>query len=83
MRMSRLFLVLLASASSLAGAQSVRPVVLVIGTGGTIGSSGDYWTGTPTRLPIEQLVRVPGIDSVAMLRSMDFGSFPSCQSDVG
>jgi L-asparaginase len=46
-------------------AQSARPSVLVIGTGGTIGSAGGYWTGNPTRVPIEQLVRVPGIDSVA------------------
>src|SRR3954471_16000464 len=51
------------------GAQSARPSVLVIGTGGTIGSAGDYWTGSPTRVPIEQLVRVPGIDSVAVVES--------------
>jgi L-asparaginase/Glu-tRNA(Gln) amidotransferase subunit D len=50
-------------------AQSTRPSVLVIGTGGTIGSSGGYWTGNPTRVPIEQLVRVPGIDSVATVSS--------------
>ena len=61
----------------LAPAQTARPVVLVIGTGGTIGSSGDYWTGTPTRVPIEQLVRVPGIDSVAMLRSEQFWNIAS------
>jgi L-asparaginase len=50
-------------------AQSARPSVLVIGTGGTIGSAGGYWTGNPTRVPIEQLVRVPGIDSVADVSS--------------
>ncbi len=52
-----------------ATAQSARPAVLVIGTGGTIGSSGDYWTGSPTRVPIAQLVRLPGIDSVATISS--------------
>ena len=58
-------------------AQSALPVVLVIGTGGTIGSSGDYWTGTPTRVPIDQLIRVPGIDSVAVLRSEQFWNIAS------
>ncbi|MEP7001065.1 MAG: hypothetical protein ABI969_11345, partial [bacterium] len=46
-------------------AQTPRPAVLVLGTGGTIGSAGDYWGGNPTRVPIEQLVKVAGIDSVA------------------
>lgn len=50
-------------------AQTSRPSILVIGTGGTIGSAGGYWTGNPTRVPIEQLVRVPGIDSVASVAS--------------
>lgn len=53
----------------IAAAQSPRPTVLVIGTGGTIGSAGAYWTGRPTRVPIEQLVKVPGIDSVAVVES--------------
>jgi L-asparaginase len=56
-------------AAPIAAAQAPRQTVLVIGTGGTIGSSGDYWTGTPTRVPIAQLVRVPGIDSVATMES--------------
>jgi L-asparaginase len=60
---------LLVGAAPIAVAQSARPTVLVIGTGGTIGSSGAYWTGTPTRVPIEQLVKVPGIDSVATMES--------------
>ena len=51
----RVLLVLLACAGPAAGAQSARPAVLVIGTGGTIGSAGDYWTGNPTRVPIDQL----------------------------
>jgi L-asparaginase len=54
---------------TLATAQTAHPQILVIGTGGTIGSAGGYWTGNPTRVPIEQLVRVPGIDSVASVAS--------------
>ena len=46
-----------------------RPVVQVIGTGGTIGSSGDYWKANPTRVAIAQLVQVPGIDSIATVQS--------------
>ena len=64
----RFSIALLAGAAPLA-AQSTRPTVLVIGTGGTIGSSGAYWTGNPTRVPIAQLVKVPGIDSVATMES--------------
>ena len=67
-RLRLLAIAVLACAAPLA-AQAPRQTVLVIGTGGTIGSSGDYWTGTPTRVPIEQLVRVPGIDSVAIVES--------------
>jgi L-asparaginase len=59
---------MLACASS-AAAQTARPSIVVIGTGGTIGSSGGYWTGNPTRVPIDQLVRVPGLDSVASVAS--------------
>src|SRR5690348_10142541 len=62
-------LALVACATSVAAAQSARPTVLVIGTGGTIGSAGNYWTGDPTRVPIEQLVKVPGIDSVGVVES--------------
>lgn len=53
-------------------AQSVRPRVLVLGTGGTIGSAGDYWSRRATRVPIDELVKVPGIDSVATLESEQF-----------
>jgi L-asparaginase len=53
----------------IAAAQSSHQTVLVIGTGGTIGSAGEYWTGNPTRVPIAQLVKVPGIDSVAVMES--------------
>lgn len=53
-------------------AQNVRPRVVVLGTGGTIGSAGDYWGGRITRVPIEQLVKVPGIDSVATVESEQF-----------
>jgi len=48
-----------------AAAGQSLPAVHVIGTGGTIGSGGDYWGGDPTRVPIEQLVRIPGIEKVA------------------
>src|SRR5258708_4920631 len=50
-------------------AQSPKPIVHVIGTGGTIGSAGDYWGGNPTRVSIADLVRIPGIDSVATMES--------------
>jgi L-asparaginase len=50
-------------------AQSPRPTVHVIGTGGTIGSAGDYWTGKPSRVPIGELVQIPGMDSVATVSS--------------
>ena len=68
---------LLAAGAQVAAAQSARPSVLVIGTGGTIGSAGDYWTGNPTRVPIAQLVRVPGIDSVATISSEQFWNIAS------
>ena len=60
---------LLAASSA---AQTPRPTVLVLGTGGTIGSAGDYWGGQTTRVPIDQLVKVPGIDSVATIESEQF-----------
>ena len=62
-------------------AQSPRPRVLVIGTGGTIGASGDYWGGTASRVPIDALVRIPGIDSVATIESEQFLNVPS--SEIG
>jgi L-asparaginase len=53
-------------------AQAARQAVLVLGTGGTIGSAGDYWGGTASRVPIAELVKVPGIDSVATVESEQF-----------
>ncbi len=61
----------LAHASS-ALAQASKPIVYVLGTGGTIGSAGDYWGRNATRVPIEELVRVPGMDSVATVESEQF-----------
>lgn len=58
-----LLLSVCASVGSSAG-QSL-PAVHVIGTGGTIGSAGDYWQGNATRVPIESLVQIPGIEKVA------------------
>ena len=65
------------ASSHAAVAQAARPTVLVIGTGGTIGSSGGYWTGDPSRVPVEQLVRVPGIDSIAAIASTQIWNVPS------
>jgi len=65
----RFTIALFVCAAPAVAAQAPRGTVLVIGTGGTIGSSGAYWTGTPTRVPIAQLVKVPGIDSVAVVES--------------
>ena len=53
-------------------AQVAKPFVHVVGTGGTIGSSGDYWTGNTTRVPIEELLKIPGIDSVATVTTEQF-----------
>lgn len=59
-------------AAASADAQTPRPLVRVIGTGGTIGSAGDYWGGNATRVPIEDLLRIPGVDSIATLESEQF-----------
>lgn len=53
-------------------AQATKPQVHVVGTGGTIGSAGNYWTGNTTRVPIEELLRIPGIDSVATVTTEQF-----------
>lgn len=60
-----------------ARAQAARPQVIVIGTGGTIGSAGGYWTGNATRVPIDQIVKVPGLDSVATVASEQLWNVPS------
>ena len=64
-----LALALLAFAPRAVVAQSPRAAVHVIGTGGTIGSAGDYWGGRPSRVPIGELLRIPGLDSVATVSS--------------
>jgi L-asparaginase type II len=65
-------------ATSPAVAQTAaKPLVLVVGTGGTIGSAGDYWTGNATRVSIADLVRTAGIDSVATVESEQFLNVPS------
>lgn len=71
MRLSSLTLAaaLCTAAAAPMQAQASRPTVRVIGTGGTIGSAGEYWTGRPTRVPIAQLVAVPGLDSIATVSS--------------
>ena len=59
-------------AASPVDGQGSRPLVRVLGTGGTIGSAGGYWTGNTTRVPIEELLRIPGIDSVATVETEQF-----------
>ena len=74
-------LVLLAGLPAPVRAQAPRPTVELIGTGGTIGSSGDYWGGHPTRVPIAKLAQVPGIDSVATIVTEQLWNVPS--SSIG
>lgn len=62
-------LLLAALAAPPLNAQSALPTVHVIGTGGTIGSAGNYWTGDPTRLPIAQLLKIPGVEKIATVTS--------------
>ena len=64
-----------------ATAQNSRPLVLVVGTGGTIGFAGDYWTGNTTRVAIADLLRIPGIDSIATVETEQFLNVPS--SSIG
>ncbi|MEO8336478.1 MAG: asparaginase [bacterium] len=59
-------------AGRVATAQTAKPLVYVVGTGGTIGSAGDYWGGNGTRVSIDDLVRAAGIDSVANVESEQF-----------
>ena len=58
-------------------AQGSHPIVRVLGTGGTIGSAGDYWGGNGTRVGIEQLLHIPGIDSIATIETEQFLNVPS------
>jgi L-asparaginase len=67
---------LLLVSHAVAHAQSL-PAVHVIGTGGTIGSTGDYWHGRATRVPIDSLLRGTGVDSVATVSSMQLWSVGS------
>ena len=53
-------------------AQASRPLVRVLGTGGTIGSAGDYWGGNATRVPIAELLNIPGMDSIATVETEQF-----------
>jgi L-asparaginase len=59
-----------------------RPRVHVIATGGTIGATGDYYGGRPTRLTADQLVRgVPALARVATVTAEQFYNLPS--SSIG
>jgi L-asparaginase type II len=55
--------------------------VHVIGTGGTIGSGGDYWHGNSTRIPIEQLVQIPGIEEFATVTTEQMWNVGSSSID--
>src|SRR6186713_2058618 len=61
-------------------AQSL-PRVHIVGTGGTIGSAGDYWHDRATRLPIDSLVRIPGLEKIATISTEQLWSIGS--SSVG
>ena len=53
-------------------AQAQRPLVLVLGTGGTISVAANYYGGEQARAGIADLVKVSGIDSVAAVESEQF-----------
>ncbi len=55
---------LIIAAPRVAVGQSL-PAVHIIGTGGTIGSAGDYWQGRATRISIDSIAHVPGIEKLA------------------
>lgn len=74
---SALVALLLALPAAARAQQSPRPAVQVIGTGGTIGSAGDYWKGSPTRVGIADLARIPGLDSVATVTTEQLWNVPS------
>ena len=75
--MPRQIALLLLVAASSARAQTAKPIVQIIGTGGTIGSAGDYWSGDPSRVAVAQLARIPGIDSVATVSTEQLWNVPS------
>ena len=53
-------------------AQAQRPSVLVLGTGGTISVAASYYGGDQVRAGIGDIVKVPGLDSVAAVESEQF-----------
>ena len=53
-------------------AQAPRPSVLVLGTGGTISVAASYYGGDQMRAGIGDIVKVPGLDSVAAVESEQF-----------
>ena len=55
-----------------------RPRVHVVATGGTIGATGDYYVGRPTRLTADQLVQsVPALARIATVSAEQFYNLPS------
>jgi L-asparaginase len=71
--------------ASIATPQAQTPPRLrvhVIATGGTIGASGDYYGGRPTRLTADQLVQsVPALSRIATVTTEQFYNLPS--SSIG
>jgi L-asparaginase type II len=67
------------AASGRIGAQRTPlPRVHVLATGGTIGATGAYYAGRPTRLTADELVQaVPAIARVAAVTAEQFSNVPS------
>jgi L-asparaginase len=77
----RTALLAILAAGSAAAARQQEPAVLILATGGTIASSGDYYrdrgTGT-TAITVDQLVKsVPGLDKIAALSAEQFSNVGS------
>lgn len=66
-----------AAFAAAASAQTVRPRVHIVATGGTIAST-NYYSGNQGKIGVEQLVRaVPALDSVATISAQQFSNVAS------
>jgi L-asparaginase type II len=60
-----------------AGAQSAKPRVLIVATGGTIAST-NYYSATPGHISVDALLKaVPGLDSLATISTQRFSNVGS------
>lgn len=60
-----------------AAAQSSRPAVHIVATGGTIAST-NYYSNDPGKIGVEQLLRaVPALDSIATISAQQFSNIAS------